>query len=67
MKNHDSCNWIQDWRGGCNPLVFFLKRTVTIFALKSLQKLCGCTKAGKQLKEAEYRNSPCSVVVANCL
>lgn len=30
---------------------FFLEKTVTIFALKSLQKLCGCPKAGKQLKE----------------
>lgn len=46
---------------------FFLKRTVTVFALKPLHKWCGCTKAGKQLKEVEYRNSLCSVVVAKCL
>jgi len=40
---------------------------VTIFALKSLQILGECrndTKAGEQLKELEYGNYFCSVVVA---
>lgn len=50
---------------GYNAL-FFLKRTVTIFALKSLQILGECgnaVKAGGQQKELEYRNHFCSVVV----
>lgn len=42
---------------------FLLKRTVTAFAHKSLQELCGCPKAGEQLKEVGCRSSLCGCVL----
>lgn len=50
---------------GYNALIF-LERTVTIFALKSLQTLGECgngAEAEEQQKEMEYRNNFCSVVI----